>query len=131
MLFDTDAPEKSGRGCIRAVGADLPLHASHEYEQALPVDLSRDRHVVKILFAPERLAPVHHDLRLRGQTAEIYRGRKDDPVCFANSRIYLLHLILDDTYSGVGAAAAILAWFDVHIVQPEIFDPVCLLVDAL
>ncbi len=108
----------------RAIGPDLPFHAPDQYKKAFSVDLSLDGHIMNIFFTPEGLAPVDHDLRLCGQAAEIYRGRQDDPVGLSDSRIYLLHFILDDAYTRFGAAAAVLARLDIHVVKPEIFDAV-------
>jgi len=131
VLFDADAPEKGRRCRIGAFSPDLPLHTSYQYEKTFSVDLSLDRHIVDVFLAPKRLAPVDHGLHLCGQSAEIYRGRQYNPVGFSDGRVYLLHLILDNTYTGIGASAAILTRFDVHVIEPEIIDLVYRPVDAL
>ncbi len=119
VLLDADAPEKGCGRCGRTIGTDLPFHAPNQHEQAFPVDLTLNGHIVDIFFAPERLAPVNHDLCLRGKPVEIYRGCQYDPVRLFDGRIDLLHFVLYDTHTGLGAPAAILAWLDIHFVEPE------------
>jgi len=130
VLFDTDAPEEGRCGRRAAIGPDLPFHAPDYYKKTFSVDRALDGHIMNELFTPEGLAPVDHDLCLCGQAAEIDRGRQNDPVGLSDSRIYLLHLILDDAYTRIGTAATVLTRLDVHVVEPEIFDAVQRPIDA-
>lgn len=133
VFLNGDRSEKCRCRRGRAVNTYLFLHSAHKEQKPVPVRavLFLQRPVMEVLFTPERLATVDHDLRLSGKRKKIYRRGKDDPVGVPDRRVYLLHPVINNTDPRLAASAAILTGPDIHVIQSEDIDPVLSPVDPL
>jgi len=122
VLFNAYTSEEGGGRGGGTIRADLLLHAPHKHKEALAMRGCLDGHVVDVLLTPEWLASVDHGLCLGRKTEEIDGGSQDNPVGLSQGRVYLLHSVFDDANPRIGAASAILARSDVHVVQTKEID---------
>jgi len=130
VLIYTDGPEKSLGRCRAAFYAYLFLHAADHNEKPFPAEPALGEWPLQQIFlAPKALTAVNHDLCLSAEAEKEYRRSQDDPVGPPDIAVYFGHIVGDDAFPALLAAAAILAGLYPPLVQvyrlyggPRIFD---------
>ena len=121
VFLHVHGPEERAHRGFRAGEARVYFahrHPADKQQQSLAPERSRrNRPLVHVLFRPEGLAPVDHELDLTAHAVEIDRRRDDNAVGGPDRGVDLLHVVVHHTPARFVAGPAGLARPDLHRVE--------------